>query len=104
MFCQSRMQGGRYASPEQIQSLRSRGAEGLDRPKTEKSENHPPSRLWQVRGGWGHDQTQVENAVTGPLGLAFSRKHPLPPTAPPARDKRSMLDVSLIHISEPTRL
>ena len=56
MLCQSRMQSGRSPSGEQVQSVCSRGVEGLDRPKAKQSKNHPPSRLRQVRRGWRCDQ------------------------------------------------
>ena len=63
VFCQSRMQGGQYPSRQGVQSLRPRGAQGLDRPGAEGSENHPPSRMRHVRCRWRHDQAEVENAI-----------------------------------------
>ncbi len=40
-------------------------AQGLDRSGAKESENHPPSRIRQVRCGWRDDQAEVENAFIG---------------------------------------
>ena len=64
MFRQSRMQGGRHAPRQQVQPLRSRSAQGLDRSGAKEPEDHPPSRIRQVRRGWRDDQAEIENAAT----------------------------------------
>src|ERR1035437_9053821 len=61
------MQGGRYQSCQQVQSLRAGGGQGLDRPGAEESEIHPPSWVRQILRGWGDDQAEVENAVGAPV-------------------------------------
>lgn len=63
MCRESGMQGGRYAPRQPLQSLCPRGAQGLDGPGAEESQDHPPSRIWQVCRRWRDDQTPLQDAI-----------------------------------------